>query len=132
MLERADAIVHAGDFTALSVVEYLSALAPLHAVHGNVDEHAVRAELPAVTRVVSERLRIGVVHDAGPRDGRLARLVREFPGCDAVVYGHSHLPEVTLHEGVWILNPGSPTDRRRAPSQTMIAVHDGTPELVIL
>ena len=132
MLERADAIVHAGDFTALSVIEYLSALAPLHAVHGNVDELEVRAAVPAATTVYCGGLNIGIVHDAGQREGRHARLLQEFPGCDAIVYGHSHLPEVTLHEGVWVLNPGSPTDRRRAPSHTMITVSDGAPELIVL
>jgi predicted phosphodiesterase len=61
-----------------------------------------------------------MVHDAGPARGRLARLRRRFPGAAAVVFGHSHLP---LHErdadGFQIFNPGSPTERRRAPTHTM-------------
>jgi predicted phosphodiesterase len=59
-------------------------------------------------------------HDGGSRAGREERLVRAFPGCAAVVYGHSHQPQVERHGAVWILNPGSPTERRRAPTRTMI------------
>jgi putative phosphoesterase len=62
--------------------------------------------------------------------------VRRFPGCDAVVYGHTHLPEVERHDGVWILNPGSPTERRRAPAHTMLVLEidagDIRPELVVV
>jgi putative phosphoesterase len=64
------------------------------------------------------------------------RLRSWFPRCDAVVYGHSHLPQVELVEGVWILNPGSPTERRRAPTRTMLMlrIEEATiePELVEL
>jgi predicted phosphodiesterase len=64
------------------------------------------------------------------------RLRSWFPRCDAVVYGHSHLPQVELVEGVWILNPGSPTERRRAPERTMLLVRvqgaEIRPELVAL
>jgi predicted phosphodiesterase len=77
-----------------------------------------------------------MTHDAGPRAGREERLVQRFPGCEAVVYGHTHLPQVTRVGEVWILNPGSPTERRRAPSHTMIVL-DVTgeriePELIVL
>ncbi len=121
-LHAADRIVHAGDLVALSVLEELRALGPpVDAVHGNVDEPAVRAALPAARMVVVDGRRIAVVHDGGPRAGRLARLRRRFVDADAVVFGHSHLP---LHEcdealGFQIFNPGSPTDRRRAPVHTM-------------
>jgi predicted phosphodiesterase len=77
-----------------------------------------------------------MVHDAGTRDGRLARLVAAFPGCDAVVYGHTHVPEISRHADVWILNPGSPTERRRAPHRSLVTVAiDGDrlqPRLVVL
>jgi putative phosphoesterase len=132
LVEAAEAVVHAGDFVAWSVVARLGALAPLHAVHGNCDEAAVVRALPARLVVDVAGLRLGVVHDAGPREGRHGRLRAAFPGCDAVVYGHSHLPEVTLADGVWILNPGSPTERRRAPAHTMITIRDGVPRLVAL
>jgi putative phosphoesterase len=119
-LEAADLIVHAGDFVAASVLEELRALGPVDAVQGNMDEPALRSVLPAELVVDAEGARIALVHDGGTRAGREARLVARFPSCDAVVYGHSHVPQVATHDGVWILNPGSPTERRRAPTHTMI------------
>ena len=120
-LRTADAILHAGDFVALEVLELLESLGPpVHAVHGNVDEPEVRIRLPAVRVVQAEGTRIVMTHDGGPAGGRLGRLRRRFPDADAVVFGHSHLP---LHEhdgaGFHIFNPGSPTERRRAPAHTM-------------
>jgi hypothetical protein len=77
-----------------------------------------------------------MVHIPGPRAGREARLVARFPGCDAIVYGHTHVPQVELHDGVWILNPGSPTERRSAPRHTMLLLRIDRariePELVTL
>jgi putative phosphoesterase len=92
------------------------------AVHGNADEPALQASLPARLEVEVGRFRIGMTHNGGPRAGREARLAARFPGCDAVVYGHSHVPDLVRHVRVWILNPGSPTDRRRQPDSTMIVV----------
>jgi len=79
-----------------------------------------------------EGFRIGLVHDGGPAVGRHERLCELFPGCDVVAYGHSHMPEVSRAAGVWIVNPGSPTERRRAPGHTMVVIRDGEPELVAL
>ena len=121
-MARADLILHAGDFTAASVLEELRRLGPVEAVRGNQDDAELRAALPERRVVEAGPVRIGLVHDAGRREGRETRLVAAFPGCAAVVYGHSHLPQVSRHEGVWILNPGSPTERRRAPQPTMIAL----------
>jgi uncharacterized protein len=121
-LREADLILHAGDFAAASVLAELRALGPpVRGVHGNVDEPALRAALPAATMVHAGGASIAMVHDAGQAAGRLARLQRRFAGADAVVFGHSHLP---LHErdeatGFQIFNPGSPTDRRRSPTHTM-------------
>jgi putative phosphoesterase len=125
-LEAADLIVHAGDFVAASVLEELLRLGPVEAVHGNMDEPALRSLLPAERVVEAGDARIGVVHDGGPRQGREARLTARFPGCRAIVYGHSHLPEVAVHGGTLILNPGSPTERRRAPAHTMIELEIGS------
>ena len=121
-----------GDFTALSVLEDLRELAPVEAVRGNMDEPALRRTLPERTIVDAEGTRIGLVHDAGPASGRHDRLVRSFPGCDLVAYGHSHVPELAQVGETWIVNPGSPTERRRAPGHTMVVVRSGTPELVRL
>ena len=101
-------------------------------MHGNVDEDELRRELPERLVVEAEGLRVGLVHDGGARLGRHERLRGWFAGCHVVAYGHSHLPEVARSAGVWILNPGSPTERRRAPTRTMIAIRDGVPELVDL
>jgi putative phosphoesterase len=136
-LAAADLIVHAGDFVAESVLEELQTFAPVTAVHGNMDETSLRALLPAERTVEVGKTRLGLVHDAGGRAGREPRLIARFPGCAAVVYGHSHLPELTRHAGVWILNPGSPTERRRAPAHTMIRLLLGSdgglePELLEL
>ena len=98
----------------------LEALAPVDAVVGNMDEPTLRAELPGRRVVEVGGARIGLVHIPGPRVGREERLVSGFPGCDAVVYGHTHVPQVEQHRGVWILNPGSPTERRRAPRRSML------------
>lgn len=130
VLRAADLVVHTGDFTALSALEELRALGRVEAVHGNMDEPALRELLPARLVVEHAGLRIGVVHSGGPRAGREARLRGWFPGCDLVVYGHSHRPEVVRDEDGWIVNPGSPTERRRAPAHTIAIVEDGTPRLV--
>ena len=136
-LRAAHAILHAGDFVSEAVFEELSALGPpVHAVHGNMDEPALRERLAASLVVELGGARIGMTHDAGPRAGREERLSARFPGCAAVVYGHTHEPQVARAGEMWILNPGSPTERRRAPSHTMLVleVGDGTisPELIAL
>ena len=114
-LRAADLILHAGDVMRLPALRELESYGPLVAVHGNVDDSEVRAALPAVASIDADGLTIGLVHDAGPATGRLARLRRRFPDVDAVVFGHSHIP---LHDqgpdGFQIFNPGSPTERRRA------------------
>ena len=121
-LERADVILHAGDLVAASVLRELESFARVEAVFGNMDEPALQAELPERRVVEVEDLRIGLVHIPGARAGREERLVSWFPGCDAVVYGHTHLPQLERHLGVWILNPGSPTERRRAPQHSMLVL----------
>ena len=126
-LAAAALILHAGDHSTAAALEELRALGPpVHAVHGNVDEPALRASLPREIVVAANGVRIGMTHDGGPRGGREARLAARFPGCAAVIYGHSHVPQVEQHGDVWILNPGSPTERRRAPTRTMLELHIAT------
>jgi len=127
-IREADLLLHAGDFIALAVLRELETIGPpLAAVHGNVDEPAVRHVLPEERVVETGGLRIGMVHDAGQAVGRLERMRRRFPDADAVVFGHSHLPLHEEGEGCQIFNPGSPTDRRRARAHTMglARVEDG-------
>lgn len=119
-IATADLVIHAGDFSSVSAYEEIAAIGPrLAAVHGNVDEPALRERLPERELAVVEGVRIGVVHDAGPARGRLARMRRAFPGAEAVVFGHSHLPLLERDRGFQIFNPGSPTERRRASAHTM-------------
>jgi uncharacterized protein len=137
LLRSADLVLHAGDVVAAPVLESLRSLGPpLEAVVGNMDDADLRATLPEERVVTVEGARIGMVHDPGPRAGREARLAARFPGCNAIVYGHTHVPQVELHEGVWILNPGSPTERRSSPRHTMLLlrIDRGSlePELVAL
>ena len=121
LLGEARAAIHAGDFWSESALADIEAVCPLlAAVRGNVDEPALRERLPARAELELGGHRLGLVHDAGPAKGRLARLRRWFPEAEAVVFGHSHLP---LHErdadGFQIFNPGSPTERRRAPRRSV-------------
>jgi uncharacterized protein len=119
-LEAADLIVHAGDLMRIAVLRELESYGPVVAVHGNVDDEEVRHALPAVASFEVGEVTVGLVHDAGPGKGRLARLRRRFPDADAVVFGHSHIPLLErAPDGFQIFNPGSPTERRRAPAHTM-------------
>lgn len=120
-LRRADLILHAGDVVSAAFLAELRALGPsVEAVYGNMDDEALRSSLPKERVVAVGEARIGMVHIPGPLVGREERLVARFPGCAAVVYGHTHVPQVERHDGVWILNPGSPTERRRSPTRTML------------
>jgi uncharacterized protein len=122
LLAESDRILHAGDFVSLGVYEELGRLAPVDGVVGNMDEPDLRLVLPAKLVVEHQGARIGIVHDAGPAAGRAGRLVEAFPGCDAIVYGHTHVPEASRLGETWILNPGSPTERRSAPHHAMIGL----------
>jgi uncharacterized protein len=134
-LKAADLIVHAGDLSTLAVLRELEGYGPVVAVHGNVDDAETRGALPPVASIEAAEATIALVHDAGPAKGRLARLRRRFPDADAVVFGHSHIP---LHEraadGFQIFNPGSPTDRRRAPACTMgiASIEGGRPSFELI
>jgi uncharacterized protein len=122
----ADLLLHAGDFMTLAVLRELEAIGPpLVGVRGNVDSAELGRLLPAERVVEASGARIAMTHDAGARAGRLERMRRRFGDrADALVFGHSHQP---LHEraadGFQIFNPGSPTERRRAPAPTMGMAH---------
>jgi uncharacterized protein len=109
---------------------------PVEGVHGNMDEHALKTNLPRQRVVETGGVQIGMVHDAGPKLRREARLAARFSDCEAVVYGHTHVPQVERFQHLWILNPGSPTERRSAPAHSMLilTIQRGriTPELVTL
>jgi putative phosphoesterase len=123
-IRAAKAVIHAGDFSAASVLAELRQLCPVVlAVHGNVDEPALRRELPESLEVEVGGRTVAVLHDSGPAKGRLARMRARFPDADAVVFGHSHLPLHEEEDGFQIFNPGSPTERRRAPRRSMGLLH---------
>lgn len=120
LLRSSDLIVHAGDLSTVALLRELRGLGPpVAGVHGNIDSAEVRALLPGELTIEVGGLELGVVHDAGPRRGRLTRMRRRFPGAAAVVFGHSHMPLHETENDFHIFNPGSPTERRRSPAHTM-------------
>jgi putative phosphoesterase len=137
LITSADLVLHAGDFVSAQILEALQKLGPpVTAVCGNMDEQALKQTLPKQRVVEVEGVQIGMVHDPGPRERREARLAARFEDCGAVVYGHTHVPQVERIQHLWVLNPGSPTERRSAPVHSMIVLSiQGTritPELVTL
>jgi uncharacterized protein len=130
-LRAADLILHAGDIVTSAALEELRGLGPpVEAVHGNMDEPSLRESLPRETVVEAGETRIAMLHIPGPAAGREARLAARFPDCDAVVYGHTHVPKVERFQQLWILNPGSPTERRRAPTHTMLVLELRGPRII--
>ena len=123
-VDAADVVVHAGDWVDLSLVDELDYRAKqLVGVHGNNDGPAIRARLPEVARVDLDGLRLGVVHETGPASGREKRCDVAYPDLDVLVFGHSHIPwDTTTPLGMRLLNPGSPTDRRRQPHCTYMTL----------
>lgn len=115
-LERADLIVHAGDLMDPAVLDELAAHAPVRAVRGNLDPP--EAALPETLEFELGGVEVAVIHDSGPKKGRWNRMRRRFPDARVVVFGHSHIPWLEDEGGLLLLNPGSPTDRRRQPEYT--------------
>jgi uncharacterized protein len=119
-LRGVDLILHAGDVCVASVLDELSAFAPVRAVCGNNDGPDVVAwGAPPTLELDLDGVRVAMIHDAGASAGRSARMHRRFPDAELVVFGHSHIPLDMAEGGVRIFNPGSPTDRRRQPHGTM-------------
>lgn len=116
-VDRADVVVHAGDWVSEDLLDRLEARARrVLACFGNNDGPALRARLPEVARADLAGVRVAVVHETGPAHGREARMDARFGDVDLLVFGHSHIPwDTTTPRGLRLLNPGSPTDRRRQP-----------------
>ncbi|MGO3815637.1 MAG: metallophosphoesterase family protein, partial [Cellulosimicrobium funkei] len=128
-VDDADVVVHAGDWVSVDLLDALEARAArLVGVAGNNDGPDLHARLPEVARATVEGLRLAVVHETGGKDGRERRADAAFPDVDVLVFGHSHIPwDTTSPGGLRLLNPGSPTDRRRQPVGTFLTagVDDG-------
>jgi uncharacterized protein len=121
-IAAADLLLHAGDFSTLAALRELEAIGPpLVGVHGNVDSAELRSLLPEERVVEAGGARVALLHDAGRARGRLGRMRLRFAErADALVFGHSHMPlHASSEDGFQIFNPGSPTERRRAPTRTM-------------
>ena len=123
-VDAADVVIHAGDWVSVALLDALEARARrLVGVFGNNDGTALRARLPEVARVELGGVRFAVVHETGAATGREKRCARAYPDVDVLVFGHSHIPwDTTAETGLRLLNPGSPTDRRRQPTFTWMTV----------
>ena len=117
-IDTADVVIHAGDWVSAALLDALTRrAAQLLACTGNNDGVDLRRRLPSVARAELSGVRVAVVHDSGPARGREQRMATRFPDADVVVFGHSHIPwDSTAANGLRLLNPGSPTDRRRQPA----------------
>ena len=128
-VDAADVVVHAGDWMTLGLYESLRVRSKrLVACWGNNDGDDLRAVLPEVAEVTLDGLRFAVVHETGQKQGRERRMAAAYPDTDVLVFGHSHIPwDTTADTGLRLLNPGSPTDRRRQPHCTYMTatVTDG-------
>lgn len=128
-IEAADVVVHAGDWVDVPLLDELEARSRrLLGVYGNNDHGPLRERLPEIARTEIEGLRFAVVHETGNATGREQRCAARFPDADVLVFGHSHIPwDTTAPTGLRLLNPGSPTDRRRQPHGTYVTavVDDG-------
>jgi putative phosphoesterase len=130
-VEAADVVIHAGDWMTLALFEELDARSKrLVACWGNNDGDDLRAVLPEVATVTLDGVRLGVVHETGAKTGRERRMAAAYPDLDMLVFGHSHIPwDTTTDTGLRLLNPGSPTDRRRQPYCTYMTATIGGGEL---
>ncbi|MEV5445650.1 metallophosphoesterase [Streptomyces sp. NPDC052644] len=128
LVPRVDVVVHAGDWVNTATLDLLEARARrLVGVYGNNDGPELRARLPEVAYAELEGVRFAVVHETGPARGRERRCAERFPDVDVLVFGHSHIPWDSSAGELRLLNPGSPTDRRRQPHRTCMTarVADG-------
>jgi putative phosphoesterase len=130
-VDAADVVVHAGDWVDVALLDSLEARAArLVGVHGNNDGPVLRARLPEVARETIGGVRFGVVHETGAAPGRDRRCDEAYGDLDVLVFGHSHIPwDTVTPRGLRLLNPGSPTDRRRQPHCTYLTLTAGDGEL---
>ncbi len=123
-IDAADVVIHAGDWVDVATLDLLESRSRvLHGVYGNNDGPELRERLPEIARLTLDGVRIAVVHETGAAQRREARMDEAFPDVDLLIFGHSHIPwDTVAPSGMRLLNPGSPTDRRRQPVCTMMTV----------
>ncbi len=123
-VDDADMVIHAGDWVDLATLDLLESRARvLHGVYGNNDGPDLRERLPEIARLTVEQVEVAVIHETGQAQKREERMDAAFPGVDLLIFGHSHIPwDTVAPSGMRLLNPGSPTDRRRQPVCTMMSV----------
>lgn len=135
-VDAADVVFHAGDWVSARLLDDLESRARrLVGVYGNNDGPELRERLPEIARVTLDGLRIAVIHETGDKSGRELRADRAFPDTDLLIFGHSHIPwDTTSPAGLRLLNPGSPTDRRRQPACTYLTAElaDGQLQNIVL
>lgn len=126
-VDRADVVIHAGDWVSVGLLDELERRAArLIACWGNNDGPDLRARLPERVDATLAGVRFTVVHETGASAGREARMSKLYPDTDVLVFGHSHIPwDTTTATGLRLLNPGSPTDRRRQPHCTYMTAEVG-------
>jgi uncharacterized protein len=131
-LEEADLILHAGDLLDPALLDELALYAPVRAVRGNIDPPEV--DLPETLEFRVGGARVAMIHDSGRREGRRRRLSSRFPEARVIIFGHSHVPFLEDEDGFLLLNPGSPTDKRRQPEHTfaLLRVEEGEVRAEIL
>jgi putative phosphoesterase len=121
-IDEADVVIHAGDWVDEAALDAVAARSRrLVACYGNNDGPGLRARLPEVGQITLDGVRLTVIHETGPSTGRTTRCATRFPDTDVLIFGHSHIPwDTTAPTGLRLLNPGSPTDRRRQPHATFM------------
>ncbi|WP_144877077.1 metallophosphoesterase [Microbacterium sp. 1.5R] len=123
-IDDADVVAHAGDWVDLATLDLIESRSRVfHGVYGNNDGPELRERLPEVARFDVEDVRIAMIHETGQAARREQRMDEAFPDADLLIFGHSHIPwDAVAPSGMRLLNPGSPTDRRRQPVCTMMTV----------
>jgi putative phosphoesterase len=137
IFEDVDFIVHAGDLVELAVIDELEQLAPVLAVHGNMDGPQVSGALPKLNSLKVADWKIGVMHDPNTLFGMgKMREIAKQNGFDVFVYGHTHNPSIKWEGKTLYINPGSPTNPMASsvnrPSVGLLKVtkETVTPEIV--
>ncbi len=110
-LKKVDLILHAGDLTEMEVLDKLKEFAPVRAVYGNMDDVIVRRSLPVKDIIEIGKFKIGLTHGFGPPFGLMNRVRKEFKDVDVIIFGHSHSPKKEMKDGTLLFNPGSPTGK---------------------